>query len=81
MGISVNEIVLVLMMAAIAVGFVRVTGRRWIAVLPLAGLVAALMSPSDVVSTLMIALPNFALMALAVRLGNPPTDRRPSATA
>jgi len=51
-----------LAVATVALGIAAVaTKRRWLAAFPLFFVVAALVSPADLMSTLLIAIPNCAL--------------------
>jgi hypothetical protein len=77
MGLSMQELLFVVVAVAAAGMAVRWTGRRWLVLLPLVALCAALVSPADLASTLLIAIPNGLLMGLAVHLhtrsAQPPT--------
>lgn len=81
MGLGPNEILLVIAAGFASIAAVRWSGRRWIGLVPLVFLSVALLTPADPMSTLLIALPNVLLMALAVRLAGPRTDRGPTTSA
>ena len=68
MSIGAVEIGLFLLVVVGTVVAVRRTGRRWLGVLPLFLLIAAAFSPADVLSTVLIAVPNALLCGVAVRL-------------
>lgn len=81
MALGVNEIVIVVLVAVVtAVAFPWIQ-RRWLAVFPLVCLSAAIFSPADPISTLLIAVPNMLVVALAVRLARRSSARRPTFSA
>lgn len=81
MGLGFNEILLVIAASAASIVAVRWSGCRWIALVPLVFLSVAILTPADPLSTLLIALPNVLLMALAVRLADCSPDRGPTTPA
>lgn len=81
MGLGVNEILLVIAASIVSIVVARRRDRRWIALVPLVFLNVALLTPADPMSTLLIALPNVLLMALAVRVSRRTPQRQPSVSA
>lgn len=72
MSVSVNEVALIAVVAVAAATIVVRTGSRWVGLIPLVFLVAALLSPADPVSTVAIALPNSILLICAARMAAQP---------
>lgn len=81
MGLGTYELLFVAFAAVAAVVAVRSTGRRWMLLLPLVALFAAVVSPADIASTLLIAVPNALLMALAVHLQQRSSQQPPTISA
>ncbi|MCA9074201.1 MAG: hypothetical protein KDA93_04145 [Planctomycetaceae bacterium] len=66
MSVSVNEIVLVAIVGLACWAIVKRTQRRWIGAIPLFVLLAALTTPADPVSTLIVSVPNCLLYGIIV---------------
>jgi len=81
MSLGTYELLFVVI-TAIGTGIAwRLGGRRWLVLLPLVALCAALVSPADIVSTALIAVPNALLMAWAVYLQDRSSGRRRQVSA
>ena len=79
MGIGIVEIVFLVVVALATVLIVATTKRRWVLVVPAFFVVAVLVSPADLVSTLVIGVPNCVLFVVALRYFAPTV--RPSEPA
>lgn len=65
MSLGAVELAFVLILSLIAVPFAIKTHQKWISAVPAFFLAAALTSPADVVSTLIVGIANTAVFALA----------------
>ncbi|MBM83876.1 MAG: hypothetical protein CMJ78_25250 [Planctomycetaceae bacterium] len=67
MGIGALEIALILIAAMFCELTVRKTKQHWLRLIPVFVMIAAVASPADLLSTLMIAVPNVILYCFAMR--------------
>ena len=75
MGIGIVEIVFVVVVALVTALIVATTKHRWLVVVPAFFVVATLVSPADLVSTLLIGVPNCVLFVVAFRYFAPVNER------
>lgn len=66
MSVSINEIILVALVGLVCWGIVKRTQQRWIGAIPLFLVFAALTTPADPVSTLIVGVPNCVLYGTIV---------------
>jgi Sec-independent protein secretion pathway component TatC len=67
MGIGIVEIGFLFLVTLVTALTVKATKRRWLVVFPVFFLIAVVVSPADLFSTLLIGLPNCVLFALAFK--------------
>jgi Sec-independent protein secretion pathway component TatC len=75
MGIGTIEVAFLVLVTLTATAIVMATKRRWIAVVPAFFLIAICVSPSDIVSTLLIGVPNCVLFLVALKCLSANGDR------
>lgn len=66
MSVSINEIVLVALVGLVCSAIVRKTQKRWMGAFPLFLAFAALTTPADPISTLIVGVPNCVLYGIIV---------------
>jgi Sec-independent protein secretion pathway component TatC len=81
MGIGILEIAFLVGVTIATALTVMATKRRWVAVVPAFFLIAIFVSPSDIVSTLLIGVPNCVLFVLAFRYFAADGDRHAGSAA
>ena len=81
MGIGIVEIAFLVLVTLATALTVMATKRRWVVVVPAFFLIAVFVSPSDIVSTLLIGVPNCILFVLAFRYFATDGDRQAGSAA
>ena len=67
MGISIVEVAFLVLVTLATALTIMATKRRWAVVVPAIFLIAVCVSPSDIVSTLLIGVPNCVLFVVAFK--------------
>ena len=81
MGIGIVEVAFLVLVAFATAVTVMAAKRRWVEVIPAFFLIAVLVSPSDIVSTLLIGVPNCVLCVVALRYFAAESDRHAGSAA
>ena len=81
MGIGIVELAFLVLVTLATALTVMATKRCWVVVVPAFFLIAVLVSPSDIVSTLLIGVPNCVLCVVALRYFATESDRHAGSAA